>query len=988
MKDYERYMNRQRMSETGMAKLLKLETERPEKRETAGKEREVLPRWVKYLGMAASLVLVVGLFALPIVRQARQRAISWPTQEELTFRRVDSVPFTDKAIAGGMGLHTMEPAEAAEIFGCAPDDFVGFLETVGLNNFDMEYYAVDMAHYSLGVAPQGDDGYRFLMKGSYISPREKPENWDEISETDWEMWKGVSNFFPGNDVWLEIYEGHSYQDEADWKALEPQTFHGCQVTAAYDENNYHAAAAFDLESGGKTYGVLYSVTADGERNAKELVTQMVRYLTANGLSIPGNKLVFNEVEQVPASMGDAVLGDHSHEMTISDIAMILHSHEDQWDDLREKLGWTDFDVGGASASWGRDPETDYPTNRFMLRGKDGQRNCFELELRPNHRFYEEEWAGLETSQINGHTVTAVSGFDTATRLYRAAAAFEVEDVICDYGVYYVAMHKDRETAEGMVTQATESLTRNGVFTEMYRSYGGFVMDYDQLTRIGAQRPGMTVGDSRTLSREEIEWVFPPLAEDDSAWSGTVYFYPDGTVGSIVLSGFTDYVSVSAGTALRHVTIVMGKEEETFRDNYVDGGYIGAETEGYRDNRLRGYWRHDPDYIWGSDADDLGADVFVCQLDPNLGWVAEIITSQKDGTFDENRWLNTDWVMKAMGNLWWKDDLTMETDGIFVREYATLGELRSAVDEKFLPYLPTTLMDHDEFYGTWRRNNAEYESVDVRWDKPWIIDGSYARFSYSEDIDVKWPLVAMGLPEVTDVNDRENYDFRKHPGLQFPDGSQGYEGIYEKLYCPTFRAKDASLDLIESRIYHWDPEDEIDGYPEAKTECRFQLLHDNNVLVNYLFQGMTAEEIWKVVESTLPTQLLGPYFMETDEDTAFVPRIVFYADGGFSCVSDLASSHYCVGRYSVQNGRVTAGCDQHRFVFEIDGDALRYVGAASDKMVRYIAPEVTDGTVFRHETDEDGNVLDYDHTPIQYGKYQTSVANVRTGETDAVLIEQS
>lgn len=626
MKDYERYMNRQRMSETGMAKLLKLETERPEKRETAGKEREVLPRWMKYLGMAAGLVLVVGLFALPIVRQARQRAISRQAEEELTFRRVDSVPFTDKAIAGGIPLTAMEPADAAEIFGCAPDDFVGFLETVGLNNFDMEYYAVDMAHYPLGVAPQGDDGYRFLMKGSYISPREKPENWDEISETDWEMWKGVSNFFPGNDVWLEIYEGHSYQDEADWKALEPQTFHGCQVTAAYDENNYHAAAAFDLESGGKTYGVLYSAVTYGDCDAKELVNQMVRYLTTNGLFI-----------------------------------------------------------------------------------------------------------------------------------------------------------EDR----------------------------------------------------------------------------------------------------------------------------------GTDTE------------------------------------------------------------------------------LPETEGTSTLDYTDLDELRASVDEKFLPYLPTTLMDHDEFYGTWRRNNAEYESVDVRWDKPWIIDGSYARFSYSGDIDVKWPLVAMGLPEVTDITDRENYDFREHPGLQFPDSmSPEYTGIYVKLECPTFRAKDASLDLIESRIYHWDPEDEIDGYPEAKTECRFQLLHDNNVLVNYLFHGMTAEEIWKVVESTLPTQLLGPYFMETDEDTAFVPRIVFYADGGFSCVSDLASSHYCVGRYSVQNGRVTAGCDQHRFVFEIDGDALRYVGAASDKMVRYIAPEVTDGTVFRHETDEDGNVLDYDHTPIQYGKYQTSVANVRTGETDAVLIEQS
>lgn len=846
MKDYERYMNRQRMSETGMARLMKLETERPEKGTRAGKKRQALPRWARTLGMAASLVLVVGLCALPVLRWAAQRANPQPVEEELFFHEVDSVPFTDHGIVGGMKLVAMEPEDAAEIFGCAPDDFVGLLETVGLDKFNMEYYAVDMVR-------QGDDSYRFLMKGDYISPREKPENWDEISEISWEMWQAVSNYVPANTVWLEIYEGHSYQDEAEWNALEPQTFQGHQVAAACLQDNVRAAAVFNVESGGKTYGVLYTVTAYGDCNAKELVTQMVRYLTANGLTIPSNELVFNEVEQVPASMGDAVLGDHSYEMTIPEIAMILNSHEDQWDDLREKLGWTDFDVGGASASWGLDPETNYATNRFMLRGKDGQGNCFELELRPNHRFYEEEWSGLETSQINGHTVTAVSGFDTATRLYRAAAAFEVEDTICDYGVYYVAMYKNRETAERMVTQVTESLTRNGLFTEMYGQYGFGVMDYDELTQVSTQRSGMTVGDSRPLSREEIEWVFPPLAEGgEEAWCGTAYFYPDGSLGSIVLSGFTNYGGVSDGTALRQVTIVMGKEEETFRDNYVDGSYIGAETEGYRDNRLRGYWRHDPEYVWGSDADDLGADVFVCQLDPNLGWVAEIITSQKDGTFDENRWLNTDWVVKAMGNLWWKDDLTMETDGIFFREYDTLDDLRAAVDERFLPYLPTTLMDHDEFHGIWRRNSGEYELAEARWDKPWVIQDNYARFSYSGDVDVMWPLTAMGLPEVTDINDRESYDFREHPGLDMPELGRGgfQEEIYEKLYLPTFRAKDASLDLIESRIYQ-DPEGQVDGYPEATAECMFQLLHDNNVLVRYQFHGMTAEEIWATVRETIP-----------------------------------------------------------------------------------------------------------------------------------------
>lgn len=585
MKDYERYMNRQRMSETGMARLMKLETERPEKGERAGKKREALPRWAKALGMAASLVVVVGLCALPILGRVAQ----WgqPAEEELLFHEVENVPFTDQAISGGMGMYAMEPGETAGIFGCAPDDFVGLLETVGLSKFDMEYYTFDMAHYPLGVVPQGDGSYRFLMKGNYISPREKPENWDEISEISWEMYLATSSYIPANTVWLEIYEGHSYLDEADWQGLEPQTFQGCQVTAACDEDNVRAAAAFNIESGGKTYGVLYSVTADGERNAKELVTQMVRYLTQSGLTIPGNEqvfnqvetapprvkttgkyvmetektwasvpsvtfhedgsfgvfvaycsshmcqgdyeiadgrvtvdcwqhhyvfdildentlrfvgaessaperygeddwphitdgavfrweeqLVFNQVDDVPASMGDVVLGNQNKEMTIPEIAMILFSDEDHWDDLRETLGWTEYDVSGQSIPAGRDPETGWSINRFMLRGKDGQGNSFELDLQPNTTMFREEFDGLETSQVYGHTVTAVSGFDTASRLYHSAAAFEVADAPCDYGVYYAVAHADQETAEEMVTKLVNDLTGRGVFTEMYGLHGG------------------------------------------------------------------------------------------------------------------------------------------------------------------------------------------------------------------------------------------------------------------------------------------------------------------------------------------------------------------------------------------------------------------------------------------------------------------------------------------------------------------------------------
>lgn len=569
MKDYERYMNRQRMSETGMARLMKLETERPEKGVRARKKRQALPRWAKTLGMAASLVLVVGLCALPVLRWAAQRANPQPVEEELFFHEVDYVPFTDQAIAGGMGLDAMEPEDAAAIFGSAPDDFVGLLETVGLDKFDMEYYTVDMAN-------EGDGSYRFLMKGDYISPRVE------------EKLPPTTSYTPATTVWLEIYEGHSYLDEAGWAALEPCTFHDHTVTAACVEDNVRAAAAFNVESGGKTYGVLYAVTADGERNAKELVTKMVRYITTNGLFV-----------------------------------------EDRGTPQVKTTGLYVMERG----------ESDYPVMPRI--SFDGESYTFGQSLLSSH--------------------------------------------LCRGGY---------EVANGRVT----------------------------------------------VRCNEHHFVFDILDEN----------------------------------TLRFVAAESSKPINYKGEPHVTDGAVFRWEE----------------ILYGEEAS--------------------------------------------------------------IQNYDTLEDLRSAVDEKFLPYLPTTLMDHDEFRGYWRRNNEEYESVDVRWDKPWVIEGSYARFSYSGDIDVKWPLVAMGLPEITDVTDRESYDFREHPGLKFPDGSQGYEGIYEKLYCPTFRAKDASLDLIKSRIYQVDPGNEIDGYPEATTECRFQLLHDNNVLVNYLFQGMTAEEIWKVVQETIPS----------------------------------------------------------------------------------------------------------------------------------------
>lgn len=290
MKDYERYMSRQRLSETGMARLVRLETERPQRGERTGKQGTGRSGWMKYAGLAACLVLAVGLLVPPALQGLRQIAgpsVTDEPVEELYFHEMPIYQFyADEAVLGKKT--DMKPADAAALFGSSPDDFVGLLETVGLEKYDMEYYTVDldMETYPFGVAPQVVGGYHFLMEGSYVSPRVKPDNWDETSDIPWEMAVAASSFWPGNDVWLEIWEGHSYLEKENWAALETRPFHGHQVAAARDANtDYYAAAAFDVESGGKTYGVFYSVVSYGEANAQELVTKMVSYITQNGLFI-------------------------------------------------------------------------------------------------------------------------------------------------------------------------------------------------------------------------------------------------------------------------------------------------------------------------------------------------------------------------------------------------------------------------------------------------------------------------------------------------------------------------------------------------------------------------------------------------------------------------------------------------------------------------------------------------------------------------------
>ena len=165
-------------------------------------------------------------------------------------------------------------------------------------------------------------------------------------------------------------------------------------------------------------------------------------------------------------------------------------------------------------------------------------------------------------------------------------------------------------------------------------------------------------------------------------------------------------------------------------------------------------------------------------------------------------------------------------------------------------------------------------------------------------------------------------------------------------------------MIESRIYQSD---------EYNSECRFQLLHDNNVLVTYRFANMTAEEIWKVVEETVPgggntMELSGTYYLESADGGVIgnMAKVAFDGDT-VTISSDRLHFHTCVCSSRMRervNGKelVRMICDKCDGIFSfevVDEDTLRLDMDNSSLHGDHHSDwtfEVSDGTVFRHLRD--------------------------------------
>ncbi len=156
--------------------------------------------------------------------------------------------------------------------------------------------------------------------------------------------------------------------------------------------------------------------------------------------------------------------------------------------------------------------------------------------------------------------------------------------------------------------------------------------------------------------------------------------------------------------------------------------------------------------------------------------------------------------------------------------------QALAEADFAPYLPKTdPAGFSMFEGSLSYQEGVRNRLGVFW-----YDYDYHRV----DVTVYLPEGSTPAPDPVDVNVPESYDWRLY---EIPICDNVPEEYQMDFYMPAFRAQDMSLEIVRAR------EVEADTGGSA---YRFWVLHENGAAVSYDCSGLTAEEVWAMVEATL------------------------------------------------------------------------------------------------------------------------------------------
>lgn len=163
-------------------------------------------------------------------------------------------------------------------------------------------------------------------------------------------------------------------------------------------------------------------------------------------------------------------------------------------------------------------------------------------------------------------------------------------------------------------------------------------------------------------------------------------------------------------------------------------------------------------------------------------------------------------------------------------FDTLSQAREKAD--FAPYLPQTApVNWSEFHGSLSYQEKVQNRLFVRWTKMYdnvevcvyLPEGDSTDYYHTQLVDASVPA---------------SYDWRLYDGPICDTVPEEYQMAF---YKPAFRAEDMSLEVIEARMHPHDTGGEI---------CHFYVIHDTGVVVSYDCSGVSARQVWALVEATL------------------------------------------------------------------------------------------------------------------------------------------
>lgn len=161
-----------------------------------------------------------------------------------------------------------------------------------------------------------------------------------------------------------------------------------------------------------------------------------------------------------------------------------------------------------------------------------------------------------------------------------------------------------------------------------------------------------------------------------------------------------------------------------------------------------------------------------------------------------------------------------------REFDSLQEALSQA--AFATYLPQNApAGYGDFYGRRSYQEGNYNILWVRWSRGY------------DDVEVLVRFPEDGiLSQTVDVGNPEEYDLRLYSIPWYYSVPEEYR---ESVSFPVFRAQDMSLAVVEARGNEKDT---------GGLAFHFGVLYPNGITVEYRCDGLTAQDVWNMVETAI------------------------------------------------------------------------------------------------------------------------------------------